>query len=383
MATKIWTGKLQPLKQMDTITPSGAVNGTTYSIRSGSSVASYTAASGDTLADVINGIIADAGEVGREFQDITLTNESDTTLQAESAVAGVPYDLQNENECPVVNDQSATGPNHWAAGNFEGGLPTTSDTVIFQHSSHSLLYGLSTGVTGVHIVVDASFTGRIGLLKNNDNGYVEYRDRALELAPASVIIGRGSGTGSDFIYIDGGATATNVRIYSTGAANTETNAVALRNYANGTVNIEGGSLSIGPYDDASVTIADLRASGSATIDSGALASVTALQVSGSATVTLDKVTGNIVMESGTVVVNGSTNGSDVTMRGGTLTWNSSGNLENVTLDADDALLTTGDLLDAAITITELFANAGTFQDPNRRCTIAAFTIGATEISLAN
>ena len=375
MADIIWSGALAPVAQKDEVTLGAVSAGTSFSLKSGSTTITYVAVSGDVTADVLNELVAAAGSAGREWQDISVVNSGDTKLVCTSVVSGVPYNLVNVTNCTVTNITAATGPNHWAAGNFQGGvLPASADRAIFQNSDISLLYNLDTTLSNILLVFDASYTGTVGLPRDNPNGYVEYRERALIVGTPSIVIGRGTGDGSSFIYIDGDATSgTVITIYKTGAAGDETNAVALRNFADAVIMVLEGSVSLGPYEAGAMTVAELRAAGSSVIEGGITAVVDDLFVSDSASVTLYSLTGDTVQRGGDVVVLGTGATANVDIYAGSFTWQSTGNVTSLDLLGESALFSTSAIMNDATTITTLVMQAGTFLDPNARAAITNFT----------
>lgn len=375
MADKIWSGALAPVAQRDEVTLGTVSAGTAFSLKSGSTTITYTAISGDGAAEVLDALVTAAGTAGREWLDISVVNSGDTKLVCTSVVAGVPYSLTNVANCTVTNITAATGPNHWAAGNFEGGsLPISGDRAIFQNSSISLLYNLDTTLSNISLVFDASYTGEVGLPRDNPNGYVEYRQRSLIVGTPSIVIGRGTGEGSSFIYIDGDATSgTVIRIYKTGTAGDETNAVALRGFTDAVIEILDGSLSLGPYEAGAMSVAELRASGSAIVEGGLTATVTDMFTADSASVSLYALSGDTEMRGGDVTVLGTGATTNVDIYSGNLTWNSTGNITQLQLLGESASFTTGALMNDGTTIATLLVEAGTFLDPNARATVTNFT----------
>lgn len=114
---------------------------------------------------------------------------------------------------------SPTGPN-WAdnPANYSGGaVPVNSDTLIFEDSEVSLLYGLDqlSSVTLAELIVRMSYTGQIGLAPHNGD-YYEYLPTYLQIGATLLTIGQGEGTGSSRLRINTGSVATTVLVLNTG-----------------------------------------------------------------------------------------------------------------------------------------------------------------------
>jgi hypothetical protein len=116
----------------------------------------------------------------------------------------------------------SSGPNHWdtAANWSPSGVPATGDAVRFEIGNSDCLYGLDqSAVTLASLRCMASYSGSIGLPRQNRDGYFEYRTPALTCGITSVLIGHGEGAGSGKIALATGSVQTTIEIRSTGGTN--------------------------------------------------------------------------------------------------------------------------------------------------------------------
>lgn len=233
MSTRVWRGDAPAVAQVDTLTVGGTIeaddlfiitiNGKSLSTPAGSTVAATVAT---TIAAAFN-----ASEIP-EFKEITALATSGGALTLTADVPGVPFTvtvLTTETGGGSADSQtfgrSATtansGPKDWGtAANWSGGaVPVNSDDVVFENSANDCLYGLDqNAVTLTSLTIKASFTGKIGLPRNNPLGYTEYRQRYLKVGATTVKVGQGSGAGSSRILLDTDTDQTNVEVLSTGSA---------------------------------------------------------------------------------------------------------------------------------------------------------------------
>jgi len=119
----------------------------------------------------------------------------------------------------VTTTTASSGPNHyddplnWSPEN----VPVNGDDIRFELGDSDCLYGLDqSAVAPTSLEIRSSFTGAIGLPRINENDYVEYRDRELQIACASILIGHGDGAGSGKIALDTGTTDVQVEVRNTG-----------------------------------------------------------------------------------------------------------------------------------------------------------------------
>lgn len=150
------------------------------------------------------------------------------------------------------------GPNVWTtAANWSGGaVPADADVCYFRNSNVDVLYGIDLDDRDLSIVVEMSYTGKIGLPLYNAGGYPEYRPTYLKIGnngTQSVTIGQGIGAGSGRIKINSGTLATTVVVHNTGnPAESGLEAFLYKGAnASNTMTVNKGSVGIAvlPYDD--------------------------------------------------------------------------------------------------------------------------------------
>lgn len=153
-----------------------------------------------------------------------------TTLILTEDTEGVPHTItvtttesnggaSDSQTWTIANTTAATGPNFWDnAANWDtGAIPIDADNVYIENSDIDILYGLSQGsieLTSLNIA--ASYTGKIGLPRQNEDGYAEYRTRYLTIDATTINIGYGVGAGSSRINISVPDLVATVNVYGTG-----------------------------------------------------------------------------------------------------------------------------------------------------------------------
>lgn len=216
MATNAWQGGAAAIAQVDVLTPGGVIAaGDIFKITINGKTLSVTATD-TTVATACDLIVAAFNaSTEPEFAEITAADQTTyVTLTADTA--GVPF------TCSVsVTDQGGSdltftltsdgtgnsvlnsGPNDAAvASNWSENSVPAADAVVFEDSSVDCLYNLDQLNGGspnlTSLTIKSTFTGKLGLPRNNANGYVEYRPTALELGTAvtAINIGQGDGSGS-------------------------------------------------------------------------------------------------------------------------------------------------------------------------------------------
>lgn len=122
----------------------------------------------------------------------------------------------------ISTTTASTGPNNWdnAANWSPSGVPASSDHVRFEIGNVDCLYGLEqSAVTLASLHVAMSYTGKIGLKRVNDGGYLEYRTRHLAIGATELKIGtvEGSGSGPSMIRINTGTVVTTITVKNSGS----------------------------------------------------------------------------------------------------------------------------------------------------------------------
>jgi trimeric autotransporter adhesin len=234
-STILWQGGAAAVAQVDTLTVGGTIEASdvfimtigkkTLSVIAGSTVAATVAT---TIAAAWNALDS---TLYPEFAEITALATTGGALTLTANTPGIPFTVSvstTESGGGAADDQTFTqahtivnsGPNDIStATNYSTGvLPASGDTLIFQNSNISALYGLSAllAVTLAKLQIDQSFTGTIGSPQANPGGYIEYRSLYFQVGATTGILGNGNGQGSGRIKIDFGSVQTNTTIVNCG-----------------------------------------------------------------------------------------------------------------------------------------------------------------------
>ena len=230
MATARWIGRAQDIAPVLTITPGGTIGTETFTMVINEVEVTYTATGGDVVADVVDGLLAAwevADDIYPEFAEADVA-DSTTTLTVTGTTIGVPITITSSATgsatCVTATSTAATGKNFWSnVDNWDGGaVPVSTDTVYIENSDVSILYGLDqNAVTLTSLVVEATYTGDIGLPDTNVSGYREYRDTHLAISATTVKIGTGDGSGSSRIRWNAGSNPTTCDLYRTSSGSGE------------------------------------------------------------------------------------------------------------------------------------------------------------------
>ena len=201
MATIVWEGGAPTIAQVSTVQITGYDAATTYKLTINGRVVSVL---GTTDVDGTAAALQAAWTASTvlETTQITATVLTDTvTLTA--AVLGVPFIVASSvtggaGTIGAVSDTDGSGPNDAKIpSNYSSGaLPGAGDTLVCENSTIAMLYNLDALTGNIDgFTAKSTFTGGVGLPRNNALGYVEYLPTALELGTSINNIDIGSGTG--------------------------------------------------------------------------------------------------------------------------------------------------------------------------------------------
>jgi len=366
---------MQPVGKSEKLVMVAPTTGKTYTMTSGDSTATYVALAADTADIVMDGLIAAAAVIGREFTLIIFAKDVDpailNTMYATAATKGHEFNFTTNAEITQSVETVAAGPNHWAAGNFDTDeLPTLNDTVIFEDNNVNLLFNLGQGaLTGINLDVRASYTGKIGWPPVNAQGnFPEYRDQWLKIGSDDVKIGLGEGAGSGRIKLDFNATAAAaVHIYESGSSgNVSLPAVQLQNGTLIDLTIDSGEVIANPFGTGpATTIDELRVSGSSNVILGTGVTCVNLNMSGSGSVLTESNVTTTTISGGTLTVTNAVALPTFTMTGGTLDHRSSGAVGVLTIDGG-AIADFSNTTVSGTVITTVSIKRGRFVDPHGR-----------------
>lgn len=163
-----------------------------------------------------------------------------------------------------VSNSGGALPSGLSTGTDYYVLNATTDTFQLSASRGGSAVSISDDGTGTHtiavelasITVGARYTGRVGLQKRNQLGFYEYRPTALQVGLLSsgnktVLIGRGSGTGSSRLRFDFTTYQVAMTVNDTGASGTANVPACLVKNTNSstTITVNEGELGLNFYAD--------------------------------------------------------------------------------------------------------------------------------------
>ena len=323
MANKYWQGGAAAIAQVNTFAFGGtweandlirvAVGNRIYDFVAGSTSAATV------VSNLVTAWLALDPTLFPEFAEITPSANS-TTLTLTANTPGNSFvvtltpletnassaDAQTiEGAGTATTGTAATANSSPNAGNIAtnwsgNALPADGDTIIFADNNVDYTLGLDFSDRNLNVIVEQSYTGKIGRPLFNAAGYLEYRPTYLKIgtddSPAqTVTIGVGSGSGSGRIKIDAGGSTTTFIVQNTGSP-VESNlpAVLLKGTdAANTLTVNKGSVGVAvlPYDESgaaeeTATIATLNVgyvtnpNGDATVQCGSGVTLTTVNQMG-------------------------------------------------------------------------------------------------------
>lgn len=314
MATRRWRPTAAKIKQVDEITFALTwAQGDTAQVFVGAASLTVTVGASDTattavaqaVADAINSTAAGGETVGTdstvgvggqtipEFKEVSATVSGSVVMvtaddAGEDFVLSVTETTAGDGTATEATVTTATGPNDFGnAANWDTGVaPADNDTIIYDNGNRDCTLGLDTGIQPESVIVESGFTGKIGRPPVNQkttggrtvasDQYAEYRAQSLTFVDNAqstgdtVIVGRGTGSGSAMVNIYLSERDVNLTVLSTGTPQppSGTNNVGFTQHALNVssgganvadANIQQGSVFIGHEPDAAgVTVSGLR-----------------------------------------------------------------------------------------------------------------------------
>jgi len=327
----------------------------------------------EALSNIGAGDVSVSGSTGGPWT-ITFTSALAAATQPLITGSGASLTGDGTQDLTVTSVITPTGPN-WLndAENWDGNaVPATGDTLIFEDSDVSCLWGLETldSVELAELVIRRSYTGAIGL-SNFQGDYYEYRPTDLKIKATRVTVGEGDGSGAGRIRLNLQTFATTIYVYATGQADGVPHALQIQavNSAN-VLNLLRGDVGIatGKLGTAS-TFATVRVSSidspdsDATLELGRSVTLATLLKTGGAATVAGSVT-TITQDGGTVTLTGdSINVGTLTVRGGSSAYyQSNGTITAGYVGRDSLLDVAQDLRGRTITTLTL-EPASTVNDP--------------------
>ncbi|KKN18571.1 hypothetical protein LCGC14_0954360 [marine sediment metagenome] len=355
MATNVWQGNAPAVKQVSTFTVSltWATNDTAK-LTCGSASVEFTVGGTQTIAAVVAGLVSlwNASSAPEIAEVDATDNSPDITLTMDTGNEGIPFTVTSSEVTGgdgVVGDQVDTtansGPNCWdTAANWSlGAVPVATNDVVFENSSISCLYGLSqSGATLASLIQFQTFTGTIGLPRNNtadvSNPYVEYRPTYLAVEITTVYLGLGDGAGSGRIKLDTGAVQTDVNIDNSGTV-METGIPAILwkgTHVLNTMQVDKGSVGVCWFGGETANLSTLKVGYTDTVATDSdvscgsgLAAGTTLDIDGGM-VSIDATLVSVAQRDGILDMNkAAAITSEIVIAGGTTNWKSIGTFASV------------------------------------------------------
>lgn len=392
MATNVWKGGAAAVAQVNTVTPANVGIGDTFTITINGKSVTVTATAA-TVANV-TALMETAFNASTEpeFAEITAADAT-THITLTADTAGVPFvststetdgDAADTQTFVTATTTASSGPNdaninsNWSLVD----VPEAADDVVFENSTVSCLYNLD--VTAVlTLTAKSTFTGHIGLPRNNAKGYVEYRATAMELGTAvtTIDIGEGDGAGSSRINLGVGAktaalaitvhkTASRVvtgippLLLTTGAQTNDTTMTVNR----GDVGIAFQAGETAVIDDLTMGYVSQVAS-DAKVTCGSGVTLTTVTKSGGAFISDANFT-TLTQTAGTTAMRGATTLTTATLRSGTLYYNSSGTLGALHVAGGATFDCRQDASSRTVSAATIY-QGGTIQDPAQTVTWTA------------
>lgn len=392
MSTHVWQGDAVAVAQESRATPANVGTADVFTLTCGGVSVSYTAASGDGVAEVVAGLVAAwNASTAPQLTEITASDQTSYVKLLHDA-AGVEFtvtgsttdgDSTDTQTLTVTTPTAAAGPYVWAAENFDTGtLPTDSDTVVFEDSDVDVRYGLNQStVTLAVLKIKKSYSGQIGLArtasagyhKSGNSAYTEYRDTYLRIGATSIEIGEGDGSGSSRLKLDPGTAQTTINVHDTGSSSEVAHrALMLKGtHASNELNVNKGQVEVAPFAGETATIATLRVgyktnrTGDADVRTGSGVTLTTIEQSGGLLDVQSAVT-TVNLTGGSFSFRGSGAMTTLNLDGGTCYYQSAGTLTTLNLGSGGVFDCRRDM--RARTLTNCEAYGGAIYDPHKTIT---------------
>lgn len=384
MSTNVWKGFAPAVAEVHTVTVANTWANTdtaTLTINGKSVTATVTGISGNATNATINAInTAWNASTIAEFAEITAARASNTTLTLTHDTAGVPFSVSATNvtagdgTLAVARTTVAEGPSvaNTASNWSLGANPVNTDDVVFQNSDRDCLYYLEafSGLTFNSLTVEQTYTGDLGLPRQNGDDYVEYRPTYFKCKTNTIEVGAGTGTGSQRIKIDAGTANTTAHVYDTGSP-VENGIPALLFKGTGSANVLNvlkGSVGVAFYEGESATVATLRVSyrtnpeGDADVICGDGCTLTTIEKTGGE-LSLESNCTTFTQLAGETTILGAATVTTLTVDGGTVYDRSSGTFTTPSVGPGATLDRSQDMRAKTYTNGLVMYKGSTFLDP--------------------
>lgn len=290
MAMRVFEGEAAAVAQVDTITVAltwaGAdtatvtINGKDLVLTVGTDTT--TAQVATAIKEMINGdaqtgtgdhTFGETGDDVPEFQGITATVVA-SVVSCTADVAGTPFTMTatevtaGDGTATLAPGTANQSPNDWSnAANWSGdpgAVPVDADDVVIENSSVSILYGLDQSAVSLNsLTIKPTFTGNLGLPRNNAAGYVEYFDTYLvtsAAADATTCTYNIDAGGSGRIRLDTNTGQSEINVYGSGTrAEADVPAILIKGtHAANVLNLNKGDVGLAFFGGEAATAATIR-----------------------------------------------------------------------------------------------------------------------------
>jgi len=405
MATRVWKGEVAAVAQVDTITVAGAwaaadtatitINGKDLELTVGTDTATTEVAT--AIEEMINGtaqtgtgdhVFGETGNDVPEFQDITAVAAA-SVVSCTADVPGTPFTMTvtevtagngTATEATATNNQS---PNDWsAAGNWSGAtVPVDADDVVVENSSVSILHGLDQSAVSLNtLTIKPTFTGNIGLPRNNAAGYVEYFDTYLitsAVGDATTCTYNIDAGGSGRIKLDTNDGESEINVYGSGTrAEADVPVILLKGtHAANVLNINKGDVGMAFFGGEAATAATIqvgyRSSVASDVDLfvGAGATTTTLVQTGGQVEILSAIT-TVTVTAGELTIGDDATVTTLNLDGGTCYYESDGTCGTANVAGGAVLDFRRDVRARTVSAANLYSG-GAIHDPAETVTWTA------------
>lgn len=377
MAKPRFIGAAQAISQIDELTVSGTfAAGETLTIKVAEKSVTYTCGASETTTTVATELttLCNASS-DAEFKEITW--ESASAVITATSDAGVPVtitcsDTAASGAIALVNQQAATGPNHWdnAANWSTGAVPVNSDEVFIEETNAAVLYGLPTSALSLAKFVHK--LGQLGLPQRNVSGYAEYRTKRAQITCTDVQIGKAAGNGPTLCRLDLDTSNATVVVFGSTARSDIPCVDLLINHASATVSAISGQVGIAASGDETSTVGTVRAAAGSAVQIGPGVTLTTMLSAGNSEVAASVT--NLTVDQGNTTLVGTATVGTLEVRDGTLINKSTGTITTANV-GPGVLDCAQDIRTRTITTLSLRKN-GTLRDPYKTVTITNFSLGS-------
>jgi len=384
--TVTWNGDAMAVAQVSTHTVTGTwATDDTATLTCGGNSVTFTVAGTETIAAVVAGLVAAwNASTAATLAEVTASDDNPAvTLTADTA--GLPF-VTTASETTAgdgavgvqVDTTASAGPNDAStAANWSTGVvPVATQHIVLENSSVAILYGLDlSGATFASFTRKASYTGFVGLPRNNSGGYVEYRDTYLKIdATLATIDASGSGrTKIDFGTVQ---TACTINGSGTAAESGIPPILLLGTHVSNTLVVNKGSVAVAWFagedsDFASVDVGyTTNQSSDSTVVLGAgMTTLTAVTINGGSTKILANA-GTVTYTTGTAELGDTATVTTLNVLASTFYYKSSGTCTTANVYGGARLDLSRDTRDRTLTNVNVdLAGGAIFHDPAYTATL--------------